>query len=255
MVKLVDTTDSKSVDFIIVRVRVSLSVILIIYIFIIILDKNWYSILKNELTKAYMQKLFDFISNERKNKNIYPPHDNMFTCLNKTPFKKVKVVILGQDPYCSKGQADGLAFSVPYYIELPGSLKNIYKELYDDLGIPIAQSGCLFKWAEQGVLLLNSVLTVEENKPGSHFGKGWEKFTDNIIDLISYNNNKTVFVLWGKYASKKQKFINLGKHVVFTASHPSDKSANVSFFGSRPFSKINMYLKLTSRSIINWNVV
>jgi len=218
------------------------------------INDDWYEVLNCELEKPYMDNLFDFLKKERKNKNIYPAHDDTFYFLNKTPIIKTKVIIVGQDPYCIKGQAHGLSFSVPSNVKIPGSLKNIYKELYDDLGIEISKSGCLLKWANEGVLLLNSILTVEENKPGSHFGKGWEMFTDKIISFLSDERYGLVFVLWGKYAMKKQKLINMKRHLVITSSHPSEKSANVSFFGSRPFSKINIYLKSIFKKPINWEI-
>ena len=147
-----------------------------------------------------------------------------------------------------------LSFFLLDVFPLSGSLRNIYKELFNDLGIPISKSGCLLKWTQQGVLLLNSVLTVEENKPGSHFNKGWEIFTDKVIQILSKNKNNLIFVLWGKHALSKKMFINLEKHAIISSSHPSDKSAHISFFGSRPFSKINMHLKLMNKKLINWTL-
>jgi len=198
-----------------------------------------------------MISLLDFIKKEKK--IIYPFFDDIFYCFKVTPFDNVNVVILGQDPYCFEKQAHGLSFSVPEGIALPSSLKNIYKELNDDLGIPISNNGCLLNWSYQGVLLLNIALTVEKGKPGSHLDIGWEIFTDKVIKLLSESKKKIIFVLWGKHALSKQNLIDLKKNFIISSSHPSGKSSFISFFGSRPFSKINMHLKLMNESLINWD--
>jgi len=218
------------------------------------LEKSWLSFLGKDINKTYIKNISDFIEKESKNKKIYPEKKNIFNCFYFTPVQNVKVVILGQDPYCKEGQANGLAFSVSHKVELPGSLRNIYKELYYDLGIPISNNGYLISWAKQGVLLLNSILTVEKNKPKSHANIGWESFTDNIIKILSKIDKRIIFVFWGKHANDKKKFINLKKNILFESSHPSPLSANKGFFGSRPFSKINMCLKLMKQKQINWKI-
>lgn len=218
------------------------------------IDKTWYSKIKNEIKKPYIKQLESFILNERLKKNIYPKEEDVFNCFLYTPFYKVKIVIIGQDPYFLENQANGLAFSVNKNIKIPNSLKNIYKELKDDLGIPISKNGFLKKWAEQGILLLNTILTVEEKKPRSHVNIGWEDFTNYIIKIISNLDNKTIFVLWGNDSLRKIRYINMKKNIIITSSHPSPLSANKGFFGSRPFSKINMQLKLLKKKEIIWNI-
>ena len=215
------------------------------------IDKGWVLKLKDEFKKPYMLRLFDLIHNS--NKIIYPSFDNIFACFKITPLDKVRVVILGQDPYCLEGQAHGLAFSVLPGVPLPSSLKNIYLELYNDLDIPISNNGYLLKWAQQGVLLLNTVLTVEKNRPGAHMDIGWEVFTNKVIKLLSSLNRKILFVLWGRHAINKHVHINLKKNYIISSSHPSAKSASISFLGSRPFSKINMHLKLMGSETIDWS--
>lgn len=214
------------------------------------LSKNWLSILNTEFEKLYMVNLINFIINSEK--KIYPNIENIFFALNVTPFEKSKVIIVGQDPYCKKNQADGLAFSVPVGENIPLSLQNIYLELSNDLGIKQSKNGCLLNWSKQGILLLNSVLTVEDSLPGSHVGLGWEIFTDRIIYLLS-KCGKRIFLLLGKSAFKKNKFIDIDNNVVIYSSHPSNKSAFLSFFGSRPFSKINFNLKMYNNKLIDWN--
>lgn len=218
------------------------------------IEKSWHSKLSNELNKGYIKNLRKFIENERKLKKIYPKDDAVLTSINLTPLKSVKVVILGQDPYCFENQADGLAFSVPTGINIPPSLKNIYIELYNDLGIPISKNGCLINWAKQGILLLNTILTVEKNKPGSHANVGWEILTDFIIKTISNTNKNTIFVLWGKYALSKKYLLDQNNDILLYSSHPSSFSAGKGFWGSRPFSKINMHLKLVGKTEINWQI-
>ncbi|OGC45303.1 uracil-DNA glycosylase [candidate division WS6 bacterium RIFOXYB1_FULL_33_14] len=187
-----------------------------------------------------------------KKGNIYPPREFLFRALELTPIKTVKVVILGQDPYHGEGEANGLAFSVNKGIKLPPSLRNIYKELNEDLGIPIPNHGDLGNWAKQGVLLLNSVLTVKKDIPSSHRKLGWQEYTDSIIEEISKSKNNIVFILWGKYAQSKIPLIDLSKHLVISSPHPSPFSARKGFLGSKPFSKCNTYLKEKGLKEIDW---
>lgn len=185
---------------------------------------------------------------------IYPPKELIFRALELTPFENIKVVILGQDPYHGEGEANGLAFSVNKGVELPPSLRNIYEELKSDMGIKIPNHGDLTSWAKQGVLLLNSVLTVEKDKPASHRNIGWEEYTDSIIKKISDKKENIVFILWGKYAQSKKDFIDERKHLVISSPHPSPFSANKGFFGSKPFSKTNTYLKSKGKKEIDWRI-
>lgn len=202
-----------------------------------------------------MQGLQDFLKQRRaQGSEIYPPEALVFNALNCTPFDSVKVVILGQDPYHGAGQAHGLSFSVPDGLKLPPSLLNICKELAHDLGYGMPLSGSLAAWAEQGVLLLNSVLTVEQAQAGSHQGKGWETFTDAIIKALSDQREHLVFVLWGSYAQEKGKVIDGSRHLVLSSVHPSPLSAHRGFFGSRPFSKCNEYLKANGIEEIDWRL-
>jgi len=202
-----------------------------------------------------MQKLKKFLQEEHKEKKvIYPKGDEYFAALNLTPFNKVKVVIMGQDPYHGPGQAHGLSFSVREGVRFPPSLQNIFKEMKADVGLPIPKSGNLSPWAEQGVLLLNSVLTVEAGKANSHQGKGWEQFTDKIIHLLNSEREHLVFVLWGAYAQKKAAFVDHKKHCVLESVHPSPLSSHRGFFGSKPFSKINKYLSAKGVKEIDWNL-
>ena len=216
------------------------------------IESSWFLEFKSEFGKSYFSNLLKFIESERKVKNIYPSDDKIFNCFSATPYYKVKIVFIGQDPYCNFGQAHGLSFSVLPECKLPSSLINIYKELYMDLGVLPSKHGYLMKWASQGILLLNSSLTVEEGKPGSHFNIGWEIFTNNIIKKLSSSGRKIIFVLFGKSAFEKIEFINCSKNIVITSAHPSPISAHKGFFGSRPFSKINFNLKLLKRQQINW---
>lgn len=219
------------------------------------LHTPWKHCLSAEFEKAYMRDLTSFLAAEEKaGKNILPRRELWFNALNTTPPEDVKVVILGQDPYPTPGHAHGLCFSVQQEIKpLPKSLINIYKELKDDLGID-NQHGYLQNWAEQGVLLLNSVLTVESGAANAHQGKGWETFTDKIISTVNDSENPVVFVLWGAYAQKKGAVIDETRHQVIRSPHPSPLSAYRGFFGSKPFSKINQFLKLHGQSEINWQV-
>lgn len=218
-------------------------------------DESWQSSLGPELEKPYMKSLKQFLLDERaRGKKIFPRASQFFTALQHTSLDQVKVVIVGQDPYHGLNQAHGLSFSVPEGVPHPPSLQNIFKELNADLQIPIPISGSLVSWANQGVLLLNSVLSVEEGRPASHQGKGWELFTDAVIRCIDKDLTNKVFLLWGSYAQKKASFVDRKKHFVLTAVHPSPLSAYRGFFGSRPFSKINEYLVKTNQSPIDWRL-
>ncbi len=221
----------------------------------VMLDSTWKPFLLNEFTKEYMMKLKGFLLNEKKaNKVIFPKGEEYFAALNSTPFDKVKVVIIGQDPYHGFGQAHGLSFSVKPGIAVPPSLVNIFKELKLDLGIEPPNHGYLQSWANQGVLLLNAVLTVQSGCAGSHQGKGWENFTDSVVRSLDENGSNIVFVLWGAYAQKKGALINRDNHFVLEGPHPSPLSAHRGFFGSKPFSKINQYLISKGKTAINWKI-
>lgn len=219
------------------------------------LETSWKNHLEPEFAKEYMQKLKGFLQTEReKKKIIYPKGSEYFSALNHTPFEKVKVVILGQDPYHGPNQAHGLSFSVKPGVDIPPSLQNIYKELSADLGVAPPQHGFLEKWADQGVLLLNATLTVEAGRAGSHQNKGWEQFTDAVIETLNREREGLVFVLWGSYAQKKGAFIDTKKHLVIKSPHPSPLSAHRGFLGSRPFSKINDYLVSKGQKPIDWSL-
>jgi len=220
------------------------------------LPKDWQALLEAEFDQPYMKSLQDFLTAEQEQgKVIYPLADQIFAAFNLTPLSAVKVVILGQDPYHGPNQAHGLSFSVPKAItKLPPSLKNIYKELYSDLGIPIAAAGDLTPWAKQGVLLLNAMLTVEARNAGSHQKQGWEIFTDHVIELLSERCEGLVFVLWGAYAQKKGSLIDESKHLVLKGIHPSPLSAHRGFFGSTPFSYINQYFSDKNKPVIDWSL-
>lgn len=219
------------------------------------LTDSWKKRVGGEFQKDYMKHLRAFLRQEyAKGKKIYPRGSQIFHALDATPFEKVKVVILGQDPYHGPGQAHGLCFSVPKGVPAPPSLVNIFKELHADLHLPIPKSGNLEHWAEQGVLLLNSVLTVEEGKAASHQGKGWELFTDAVIQRLATERKGLVFVLWGAYAQKKAAFVDRKKHFVLESVHPSPLSAHRGFLGSRPFSKINRYLEKNGEKPIDWSL-
>ena len=219
------------------------------------LEDSWKQRLQVEFEKPYMQNLKTFLQAEKnQGKVIFPPGKQMFAALNSLPFDRVKVVILGQDPYHGPGQAHGLCFSVPEGVALPPSLKNIFKELHSDLGIKPAANGNLKPWAEQGVLLLNSVLSVESGQAASHQGKGWEQFTDKIISLLNEQRQDLVFLLWGSYAHKKGEHIDEKKHYVLKTVHPSPLSVHRGFLGCRHFSKCNQYLRDKGLSEINWQL-
>ena len=205
---------------------------------------SWQSVLRDYFAKEDFQELMDFVQKENKTKTVFPIYENIFQAFNATPFDQVRVVILGQDPYHSPGQAMGLCFSVPKDTALPPSLKNIYKEIADDIGINTDQrNGDLSPWAQQGVLLLNSVMSVVSNFPASHAEKGWEEFTDFVIQKISEKHEHVVFILWGNYAKAKGKNIDRTKHLVLEGHHPSPLSAYRGFFGCKHFSQTNAYLK------------
>lgn len=216
------------------------------------IENSWKEQLSTEFEKPYFTNLVRFVKEEYSQHSIYPKGSLIFNAFDKTPFNQVKVVILGQDPYHEPGQAHGLCFSVNEGIALPPSLQNIYKELQDDLGILPRSSGNLQHWAEQGILLLNATLTVRIHQAGSHQGKGWEEFTDAAIHKIAEKKEHVVFILWGSYAQKKGAFIDPRKHLIIKSPHPSPLSSYRGFFGSKPFSKTNEYLKQTGQTPINW---
>lgn len=216
------------------------------------IEESWKNVLKGEFEKPYFLHLTKFVKEEYKAKRIYPSGANIFHAFNKTPFNEVKVVILGQDPYHGENQANGLAFSVNEGVPLPPSLRNIYKEIEADLGKSPSRSGNLDHWAKQGVLLLNSTLTVVSGLPGSHQNKGWEEFTDYVIRALSEEKENLVFILWGSYAQKKGEHIDSRKHLVLKSVHPSPMSAERGFFGNRHFSQTNAYLILHNKEPIEW---
>lgn len=218
------------------------------------LEKSWLKELGPEFELSYMQELKLFLQSEKKRgKKIFPKGEDMFKALNLTPLDKVKVVILGQDPYHGAGQAHGLCFSVPEGVRIPPSLQNIFKELQSDLGLSIPSNGCLESWAEQGVLLLNSILSVEKGLANSHSSKGWELFTDSVISMVN-EKKSIVFMLWGGYAAQKGKSIDSTRHLVLKSVHPSPLSAHRGFFGNRHFSKCNQFLESKSIRPIDWKV-
>ena len=219
-----------------------------------ILKNNWNNILNDEFSKEYYLNLRKFLVTEYKTKTIYPDMYDIFNALHYTDYPDVKVVILGQDPYHGVNQAHGLSFSVKPGIEPPPSLKNIFKELHDDLGFDIPKSGYLKKWADQGVLLLNTVLTVRAGAANSHKGKGWENFTDRIITSLNDSEKPIVFILWGNNAISKEKLITNKKHFILKSVHPSPLSAHRGFFGSKPFSKANSFLVSVGRDPIDWRL-
>lgn len=219
------------------------------------LSESWATHLQAEFDKPYMRDLFAFLDNEKQcGKIVFPAESDMFCALNVTRLEDVKVVILGQDPYHGPKQAHGLSFSVPQDQKIPPSLKNIYKELINDVGITEPNHGNLMHWANQGVLLLNSVLSVEQSLAGSHQGKGWEEFTDKIIQVLNEKRQGVVFMLWGAYAQKKGKDIDQNNHLVLTAPHPSPLSAHRGFLGCKHFSKTNDYLQDQGKTPIDWQI-
>lgn len=215
---------------------------------------GWQAVLSEEVKKPYFARLQAFLEQEREQYTVFPPREDVFNALELTPFDQVKVLILGQDPYHDEGQAHGLAFSVRPGVKPPPSLMNIFKELKDDVGFQIPKDGTLTPWAEQGVLLLNAVLTVRAHKAGSHQGKGWENFTDAVIHAVSQKPEPVIFVLWGNFARQKLPLIDVERNRVISGPHPSPLSANRGFFGSRPFSKINEYLREFGEKEIDWQL-
>lgn len=219
------------------------------------MDSSWLDRLKDEFEKPYMKDLEAFLAKEiESGAEVYPPFDLIFNAFCQTPFDEVKVVIMGQDPYHGPGQAHGLSFSVPKGVQPPPSLQNIFKELKADLGIPVPNHGCLIGWAKQGVLLLNATLTVRAHEAKSHHGKGWEIFTDRVIQLLCAKKDPIVFLLWGKSAYDKFQHIqgNTSQHLVLTSAHPSPLSAHAGFLGCRHFSKTNEFLKKVGKKPIEW---
>lgn len=218
------------------------------------ISNDWLPALKDEFGKDYYKKLFSFVKEEYSTHVIYPPADDIFNALHLTPLKDVKILILGQDPYFNEKQAHGLCFSVQPGVDIPPSLQNIYAELETDLGCKIPNNGYLTKWAKQGVLLLNTVLTVRAHQPNSHQGKGWEYFTDAIIQKVNEQDRPIVYMLWGKPAQSKMKMLNNPKHLILTAPHPSPLSAYRGFFGCKHFSRANEFLKKNGVEPIDWQI-
>jgi uracil-DNA glycosylase len=219
------------------------------------IEESWKQILDDEFQLPYFSAIKQFLVKEREQgATVYPPGPLIFNAFNLTPFDQLKVVILGQDPYHGKGQAHGLCFSVPNGVQQPPSLQNIFKELNSDLNIPISKSGNLTKWAQQGVLLLNALLTVRANQPASHHNIGWETFTDAVIRKISDEKEGVIFLLWGKFAQEKQPLINLTKHHALKAAHPSPYSASNGFFGCKHFSRTNELLIQQGKTPIDWSL-
>ena len=215
------------------------------------INKKWDQVLKNELKQDYFRKLGIFVKKEYQTKQIFPPYENIFDALRFTDYDEVKVVILGQDPYHGLGEAHGLSFSVHQGVKMPPSLLNIFKELYNDLGIKRTNTD-LTDWAKEGVLLLNAIMTVQKDKPLSHKDKGWEIFTDNIIKYLNQRQEPIVFILWGSFARSKKALITNPNHKIIESPHPSPLSAHRGFFGSKPFSKTNEFLKKIGEKEINW---
>ncbi len=216
------------------------------------IEEGWKRALAPEFEKPYFEQLTGFVRQEYRTTAVYPPGRLIFNAFNLCPFDKVKVVIIGQDPYHGPGQAHGLCFSVNDGVPFPPSLQNIFKEIHDDLGTPIPASGNLTRWAQQGVLLLNATLTVRAHQAGSHQGRGWETFTDAAIRTLAESREHLVFILWGAYAQKKGAFIDRGKHLVLTSVHPSPLSAYHGFFGNKHFSRANAYLAEHGETPIHW---
>jgi len=219
-----------------------------------ILQNDWFTHLEGEFVKPYYQNLREFLIAEHRARVIYPDKYDIFNSLHLTPFSGTKVVIIGQDPYHGPGQAHGLSFSVKPGVSLPPSLQNIFKELQNDLGYAIPKNGDLTKWTRQGVLLLNTVLTVRQGNPNSHKGVGWESFTDQVITCLNQREEPVVFILWGAHAQAKQQLITSSRHYIIKSPHPSPFSVNRGFFGSKPFSKANDFLRSTGGAEIDWQL-
>ena len=219
-----------------------------------VIEEGWKSVLMDQFQSPYFRTLKEFLVEEKKKHTLYPPGRLIFNAFQRTPFDRVKVVILGQDPYHGKGQAHGLCFSVPQGIPKPPSLVNIFKELHSDLGTPIPPHGNLEKWADQGVLLINATLTVRDSQAGSHQKQGWETFTNRVIELVSQEKSGVVFLLWGRFAQAKESLIDDSKHLILKAAHPSPLSAYNGFFGCQHFSRINVYLEKQGKVGIDWTL-
>ena len=216
--------------------------------------KQWKELFQQEEQQEYYQKLMQFLDEEYAHRTIYPPREDLFTCFTSCPFEAVKVVILGQDPYHQPDQAHGLCFSVRKGVQIPRSLKNIYKELKSDMNIDAPSHGCLTDWTKQSVFLMNTVMSVREGQAASHKKKGWETFTDTVISALNEQEKGIVFVLWGSHAQKKAELITGRQHRILMSAHPSPLSASRGFFGSRPFSTVNRYLEEMGRTPIDWRV-
>ncbi|GAB4074016.1 uracil-DNA glycosylase [Barrientosiimonas marina] len=219
-----------------------------------ILTNDWAPIMEKEFQKDYYLTLRSFLKQEYGAHTVYPDMYDIFNALHYTDYQNTKVVILGQDPYHGPNQAHGLSFSVQPDVTIPPSLKNIYQELNDDIGLPIPEHGCLTDWAKQGVLLLNTVLTVRAGKPASHRGQGWEHFTNEVIQQVNAKTDPVVFIFWGRHAQAKESLITAPQHLIIKSSHPSPFSAHKGFFGSRPFSRTNQFLKENGRAPVDWHV-
>lgn len=218
------------------------------------IENDWLEPLNPEFRKPYYAELFQFVKEEYATRKVFPPADDIFNAFHLTPLSQVKVVILGQDPYHNDGQAHGLCFSVKPDVDVPPSLVNIYQELHDDLGCDIPNNGYLTKWAEQGVLMLNTVLTVRAHQANSHRGKGWEEFTDAAIRILNEQDRPIVFILWGSPAQKKAAMLHNPKHLILKSPHPSPLSAYRGFFGSRPFSQTNEFLERNGLEPVDWQI-
>ncbi len=216
------------------------------------IENSWKKLLSEEFEKDYFKNLVEFVKSEYSNHEIYPPGKLIFSAFDHTPLESLKVVIIGQDPYHGFGQANGLCFSVANGVKFPPSLQNIFKEIQEDIGEPFPENGNLEHWADQGVLLLNATLTVRAKSPGSHQNKGWEEFTDAVIRKVHEHKKGIVFILWGAYAQKKGQFIDRNEHYVIESAHPSPFSVHRGFFGSKPFSKCNSYLRSKGKEEIKW---
>lgn len=216
--------------------------------------RTWEELFHEEEQKEYYQKLMQFLEEEYADKTIYPPKEDLFTCFQACPYEDVKVVMLGQDPYHQPNQAHGLCFSVRKGVKIPPSLRNMYKELKSDLDIDMPNHGYLLDWAKQGVFMMNAVMSVEKGKAGSHQKKGWETFTDTVIQKLNEHETGIVFLLWGNWAQKKASFITNPQHRIITSAHPSPLAAYHGFFGSKPFSKTNAFLKEMGRDTIQWKI-
>ena len=218
------------------------------------IPESWLPALESETTQPYYQQLYQFIGEERRKYKVYPPGPDVFNALRYTPFECVRVVVIGQDPYHDENQAHGLAFSVRPGVPAPPSLVNIFKELREDVQFRVPNHGCLIPWAEQGVLLLNAVLTVRAHQANSHQGKGWETFTDTVIRAVNQKDSRVIFLLWGSYAQRKAELINASRHTILKAPHPSPLSADRGFFGCRHFSKANAALQSAGLPAIAWQL-